>query len=66
MKVKTAVRRVWEPIQWTSVGQPVTRAAAELAAERLEKYQRRFGRRHFGQYLRMCVRNALWATGATE
>ena len=68
LKVKTAVRRVWEPIQWTNAWASAAdrRAAAELAAERLKKYQRRFGRRHFGQYLRMCVRNALWETGATE
>ena len=59
MKVKTAVARVWAPIEW-SVG---TRADYVLAATLLKKYQRKFGNRHFNQYLRTVIKNGLWETG---
>lgn len=62
MKVKTAVKRVWAPIEWLS-STPKTRAEYELAATLLKKYQRKFGNRHFNQYLRTCIKNGLWETG---
>jgi hypothetical protein len=61
MKVKTAVKRVWAPIELLS-STPKTRAEYELAATLLKKYQRKFGNRHFNQYLRTCIKNGLWET----
>jgi hypothetical protein len=58
MKVKTAVARVWAPIEWSGS----TRADYVLAQTLLKKYQRKFGNRHFGQYLRTCIENGLWET----
>jgi len=58
MKVKTAVKRVWSTIEWSSS----TRADYLLADTLLKKYQRKFGHRHFGQYLRTVIKNGLWAT----
>jgi hypothetical protein len=62
MKVKTAVKRVWAPIEW-SVS---TRADYVLAATLLKKYQRKFGNRHFNQYLRTVIKNGLWETGVEK
>jgi hypothetical protein len=61
MKVKTAVKRVWAPIAVVS-STPKTRAEYVLADRLLKKYQRKFGRRHFGQFLRTCIKNGLWET----
>jgi hypothetical protein len=58
MKVKTAVKTVWAPIEWSGS----TRADYVLAAILLKKYQRKFGNRHFGQFLRTCIKNGLWET----
>ena len=66
MKVKTAVKRVWAPIQWASSSNPTTLADYELAATLLKKYQRKFGNRHFNQHLRTCIKNGLWETGVEE
>jgi hypothetical protein len=64
MKVKTAVEKVWEPIRWVSRTNPTTsHAAYVLAATLLKKYQRKFGNRHFNQYLRITIKNGLWETG---
>ena len=65
MKVKTAVKRVWAPIEWLSSSKPTTPAHAEyvLAATLLKKYQRKFGNRHFNQHLRTIIKNGLWETG---
>jgi hypothetical protein len=65
MKVKTAVARVWAPIVIVS-STPKTRAEYVLAATLLKKYQRKFGNRHFGQFLRTCIKNGLWETGVEE
>jgi hypothetical protein len=62
MKVKTAIKRVWKTIEWSSS----TRADYVLAATLLKKYQRKFGNRHFSQYLRTCIKNGLWETGVEE
>jgi hypothetical protein len=62
MKVRTAVARVWAPIAVVS-STPKTRAEYELAATLLKKYQRKFGNRHFNQFLRTCIKNGLWETG---
>jgi hypothetical protein len=61
MKVKTAVKRVWAPIAVVS-STPKTRAEYVLADRLLKKYQRKFGRRHFNQFLRTCIKNGLWET----
>jgi hypothetical protein len=61
MKVKTAVKRVWAPIAVVS-STPKTRAEYVLADRLLKKYQRKFGCRHFGQFLRTCIKNGLWET----
>lgn len=70
MKVKTAVKRVWAPIQWAPIrltpSIPTERAAYELAATLLKKYQRKFGNRHFNQHLRTCIKNGLWETGDSK
>ena len=66
MKVKTAVARVWAPIEWASSSTPTTRAEYVLAATLLKKYQRKFGNRHFNQHLRTCIKNGLWETGVEE
>lgn len=66
MKAKTAVARVWAPIQWVSATAQPTRADYLLAASLLKKYQRKFGNRHFNQYLRTCIKNGLWETGESE
>jgi hypothetical protein len=58
MKVKTAVARVWAPIEWSGS----TRADYVLAQTLLKKYQRKFGNRHFNQYLRTVIKNGLWET----
>jgi hypothetical protein len=58
MKVKTAVKRVWAPIEWSGS----TSADYVLAATLLKKYQRKFGNRHFNQYLRIGIKNGLWET----
>jgi len=65
MKVKTAVARVWAPIVIVS-STPKTRAEYVLAATLLKKYQRKFGNRHFNQFLRTCIKNGLWETGVEE
>jgi hypothetical protein len=65
MKVKTAVARVWAPIELVS-STPKIRAEYELAATLLKKYQRKFGNRHFNQYLRTCIKNGLWETEGKE
>jgi hypothetical protein len=62
MKVKTAVKRVWKTIEWSSS----TRADYLLADNLLKKYQRKFGNRHFSQYLRTCIKNGLWETEGKE
>lgn len=62
MKVKTAVKRVWTTIEWSST----THAQYVLADKLLKKYQRKFGNRHFNQYLRTCIKNGLWETGELE
>lgn len=62
MKVKTAVARVWAPIEWSDC----TAADYQLAATLLKRYQRKFGHRHFNQYLRTCIKNGLWATEGKE
>jgi hypothetical protein len=62
MKVKTAVKRVWSTIEWSSS----TRADYLLADTLLKKYQRKFGNRHFNQYLRTCIKNGLWETEGKE
>ena len=62
MKVRTAVSRVWAPIAVVS-STPKTRAEYLLAATLLKKYQRKFGNRHFNQFLRTCIKNGLWETG---
>jgi hypothetical protein len=59
MKVKTAVKRVWAPIQWSGS----THADYQQAALLLKRYQRKFGCRHFNQYLRTVIKNGLWETG---
>ena len=59
MKVKTAVKRVWATIEWSAS----TRAEYLLAEKLLKKYQRKFGNRHFNQYLRTVIKNGLWETG---
>lgn len=66
MKAKTAVARVWAPIQCVSATAQPTRADYLLAASLLKKYQRKFGNRHFNQYLRTCIKNGLWETGESE
>lgn len=66
MKVKTAVSRVWAPIQWVSMTKQPTYADYVLASEMLKKYQRKFGNRHFNQYLRRVIKNGLWETGETK
>ena len=63
MKVKTAVAKVWALIQWVSTTKQPTYADYVLAATLLKKYQRKFGNRHFNQYLRTCIKNGLWETG---
>jgi hypothetical protein len=65
MKVKTAVVRIWAPIVVVS-STPKTRAEYVLAATLLKKYQRKFGNRHFNQFLRTCIKNGLWETGVEE
>jgi hypothetical protein len=65
MKVKTAVARVWAPIELVS-STPKTRAEYEMAATLLKKYQRKFGNRHFNQYLRTVIKNGLWETGVKQ
>jgi hypothetical protein len=65
MKVKTAVARVWAPIAVVS-STPKTLAEYVLAATLLKKYQRKFGNRHFNQYLRTCIKNGLWETAGEE
>jgi hypothetical protein len=65
MKVKTAVARVWAPIVIVS-STPKTHAEYVLANTLLKKYQRKFGNRHFGQFLRTCIKNGLWETGFEE
>jgi hypothetical protein len=62
MKVKTAVKRVWKTIEWSSS----TRADYLLADKLLKKFQRKFGNRHFNQYLRTCIKNGLWETEVKE
>jgi len=62
MKVKTAIARVWAPIQWAS-SEPMTREQFVLADRLLKKYQRKFGNRYFNQYLRITIKNGLWETG---
>lgn len=59
MKVKTAVARVWSLIDWSGS----THAQYVLADKLLKKYQRKFGNRHFNQYLRIVIKNGLWETG---
>lgn len=66
MKIKTAVARVWEPIQWLSQSNPTTYNQYVLAEKLLKKYQRKFGNRHFNQYLRTCIKNGLWETGEAK
>lgn len=63
MKVKTAVARIWEPIQWFSSTSRPTYSDYLLSASLLKKYQRKFGNRHFNQYLRTYIKNGLWETG---
>lgn len=63
MKVKTAIKRVWAPIEWASSSNPTTYADYLLAEKLLKKYQRKFGNRHFNQHLRTCIKNGLWETG---
>ena len=63
MKVGTAVARVWAPIEWASQSEPPTHADYVLADRLLKKYQRKFGNRHFKQYLRTVIKNGLWETG---
>lgn len=63
MKVKIAVARVWEPIQIVSQMKPITHADYVLAQTLLKKFQRKFGNRHFNQYLRTTIKNGLWETG---
>jgi hypothetical protein len=65
MKVRTAVARVWAPIAVVS-STPKTRAEYLLAATLLKKYQRKFGNRHFNQFLRTCIKNGLWETGVEQ
>jgi hypothetical protein len=65
MKVSTAVARVWAPIELVS-STPKTRADYLLADTLLKKYQRKFGNRHFNQYLRTCIKNGLWETEGKE
>ena len=62
MKVKTAVKRVWTPIEWSSA----THAQYVLADKMLKKFQRKFGNRHFNQYLRTVIKNGLWETGDSK
>lgn len=62
MKVKTAVKRVWAPVEWSGS----THAEYVLAATLLKKYQRKFGNRHFNQYLRTVIKNGLWETGDSK
>ena len=66
MKVKTAVMKVWAPIAVVSSGKPKTHAEYVLAATLLKKYQRKFGNRHFNQYLRTVIKNGLWETGDSD
>lgn len=61
MKVKTAVNRVWATIEWTDSA--ATHSDYLLAEQLLKKYQRKFGNRHFNQYLRTVIKNGLWETG---
>lgn len=63
MKVKTAVKRVWEAIQCVSSTHRPTHADYVMADTLLKKYQRKFGSRHFSQYLRTVIKNGLWETG---
>jgi hypothetical protein len=58
MKVKTAVAQIWAIIQWT----PTTHTQYATASKLLKKYQRKFGNRHFNQYLRITINNGLWET----
>lgn len=62
MKVRTAVARVWAPIEWSAN----TGRDYQLAQTLLKKYQRKFGNRHFGQFLRTCIKNGLWKTGVEK
>ena len=62
MKVKTAVMLVWAPIVRSSA----THADYVLSAKLLKKYQRKFGNRHFNQYLRTVIKNGLWETGDSK
>lgn len=51
MKVKTAVARVWVEIN---------RKDYVTAATLMKKYQRKFGNRHFPQWIRLLIQNGLW------
>jgi hypothetical protein len=62
MKIKTAVAKVWMPIDLASSSHPTTHAQYLEAAALLKKYQRKFGYRHFNQLLRTVIKNGLWET----
>ena len=62
MKVKTAVKRVWATIEWSGS----TSDQYVLADKLLKKYQRKFGNRHFNQYMRTVIKNGLWETGDSK
>ena len=53
MKVKTAVKRVWEAALCEEF---------ETANHLLNKYRRRFGNRHFTYWLRLHIANGLYFT----
>ena len=53
MKVKTAIKRIWVEINFGNYVR---------AAELLKKYQRKFGNRHFNQWIRLNIKNGLWET----
>lgn len=54
MKVKTAVKRVEEAINYKEF---------EMANIMLNKYRKRFGNRKFTYWLRLMIKNGLWEIG---
>jgi hypothetical protein len=53
MKVKTAVKRVEEAVNYGEF---------KVASHLLNKYRRRFGNRHFTYWLRLHIANGLYFT----
>ena len=66
MKIKTAVDRVWKFIRFVSSTSQPSHSDYVMANTLMKKYQRKFGNRHFNQYLRTVIKNGLWETGVKE